>query len=188
MFKDIRILVAESDRTIERTLNDCLTALSFTVLTASTVSACMDAITDDHPDILILDEELVNGTSLIILDYWISRQQGPIMVFVEKDVNEQTGHNHPLLGKGVWNVLTLDKEAENISDVADIQALNTTILRYAQIVEVWRGFRIQKDEIEGLKKMQRALWASTITLALSLVAYAGPEVLPRVIALVFGGG
>ena len=188
MFHDIKILVAESDHVIERMLSDCLTALSFTVVSANSISTCMDRISDDSPDILLLDEELVNGTSQIILDYWISRCHGPVMVFAPSEQDAKvTGHSHPLLGKGVWNVLTLDKAAENAQDIADMQALNTAILRYAQIVEMYRACHRNDEIINKLRKTQKTLWISTIALALSFVAYAGPDVLPRVIALIFGG-
>jgi len=185
MFRDITILVAESERAIERVISDALTALSFRVITANSVSSCMDSITDKDPDILILDEDLINGTSQIILDYWISRCHGPVLVFAP--VDEDRRGSHPLLGKGVWNVLILHKDAEGTTDITDIQALNTTLLRYAQIVEVWRVCELQKEVIRRYKKMHLTLWTTTIVLSISLAAYAGPSVLQAILSL-FGGG
>lgn len=187
MFRDIKVLIAESDRLIEKALSDCLTALTFQVVTVSNTSACMNAINKEKPDILLLDEELVNGTSQIVLDYWIAERHGPVAVFSDL---ETYGPDfcHPFLGKGVWNVLTLDRTAEETHGITNVQALNTVMLRYAQIIEWKRACGLQAESISRLKKMQRALWVTTITLAISFVAYAGPSVVPKVLSMLFGGG
>ena len=182
MFKDVTVLIAISDLSARRRVYDSVAALSFTGVQASTVSETLSHIVGDPLDILLLDEELINGSADVVMSHWMRYRGGPIAILA-RDYSLANDEN--LLGKGAWNVLTL-KERSPGELMVDPAVLNTALVRYAQITKAFRAGEENKTLIAAMQKTTRRLWVAVLTLSILFAAYAGPDAILQ-IQKVLGG-
>lgn len=164
MFSTVRVLLAEGDRDMRQQISRSLEALGFNASTVPDISSALDQF--DGADILILDLDLVNGDSAMVLEKWVRKSSAPALVLARDTVKDDD-----MFICGAWNCLVTPFRLE---------VLQMLLVRYGQIV-------LERRHLQALEtRVQRQGYWLLVTTGLALAAL-GPQAIPYLLKL-FGGG
>jgi len=162
MFRDVTVLIAEDDPAELTLFRRWTEGAKFTARTVREVYEGIREL-DNGVDILVLDINLLNGKADALLERWMERAKGPVLV-VSGDIDHEERSRY--FCAGAWSVLS--KPIGPAEFVHILHNFGTVVLdrKKSERLEVKVG------------KLDRAV----VILALFTAALGGVELLPKIVS------
>lgn len=172
MFSTIRVLLAASDHEIRQQVCRSLEALGFNARSVPDIGSALDQF--NEYDILILDLNIVNGDSAVVLERWVKRSGNPVLVLAKDTVKDDN-----MLVCGAWNCMIHPFRLE---------VLQTLLVRYGQVVITRRKMEQLSAEVETLRKKVISLTRRLYLFGIGMIvaAFLGPQIIPPLLKLIGG--
>jgi len=140
LFRTVKVLIAVKDDKARGELALQVEGLSFSIITAPDVRSALH-VTDTY-DILMLDADVENGNSLVVLDRWIVAMTGRPCLVMASEL--KPGARVLYLQHGAWNVVQMPE---------DRLVLDNLLVRYGMTVLAARKINSLEKRVERLNRM-----------------------------------
>jgi len=143
--RPIKVLIVEDDGQVARTWLDALQGICKNIVITGDLATTMSYLSDNKPDILILDWVLPNGDGGIILNHWLSHIRGPVAI---ASGNIAPGEEVGFYQRGAWHVLVKPFR---------VALLASVVTRYTEIVRGKDKLEWVENELATVKKQVKVL-------------------------------
>lgn len=163
MTEPIRVLIMVADTALSGKLEECAESQRLRATCVQSSATCLSAM--ENHDIFIVDGNLPNGTSRLLVANWIEIQPGPVCVLGAKDMTPE--EQLSFYRMGVTHVVCYPTD---------------TSLAYILLTNYTRTIRATRLLVQ-LTKRVRQLTIGLVINSLLLVASIGPEIIPWILEL-----
>jgi two-component system response regulator DesR len=115
--RTIRVFLADDSAPIRQRIAAMLPPATVVVGEAETPQGCIDGILSTHPDVVVLDVQLVGGQGLEVLQ--AVRAADPRVAFVVFSNNSQPGYRKRYLAAGATRFLDKSTEFDQLAAAVD---------------------------------------------------------------------
>jgi two-component system response regulator DesR len=115
--RTIRVFLADDSAPIRQRIAAMLPPATVVVGEAETPQGCIDGILSTHPDVVVLDVQLVGGLGLEVLQ--AVRAADPRVAFVVFSNNSQPGYRKRYLAAGATRFLDKSTEFDQLAAAVD---------------------------------------------------------------------